>query len=156
MLERLAGVLEIPYWTLMDLAGYVPAGQAGPPRRAGRKENNVSHQSGTESPTNAEIVRLLQEITAELQRLEHNQDGLARLLEKAESPQLRPTPRRADRGHPPARLTGRDGLLDKPEAEPVHAAGAVRHHHDCCAALVASFDSWPGSVTSQNPTMLMP
>jgi transcriptional regulator with XRE-family HTH domain len=87
VLERLAGVLEIPYWTLMDLAGYVPAGQAGRPRRAGRKETTVSHRSGTESPTNAEIVRLLREITAQLERLEDNQDGLARLLEKAESPQ---------------------------------------------------------------------
>ena len=87
VLERLAGVLEIPYWTLMDLAGYVPSGQARPSHRAGRKEDTVSQPNRDDSPTNAEIVRLLQEMTAQLERLEQSQERLARLVEKAESGQ---------------------------------------------------------------------
>lgn len=83
VLERLAGVLEIPYWTLMDLVGYVPVGEPGPRRPTGRKEDTMSKTNRNEGPTNAEIVRLLQEITAQLERLEQNQDRLGRLLDKA-------------------------------------------------------------------------
>lgn len=82
VLERLARVLEIPYWTLMELAGYLPVAEARPPRPAHVKEDPVSQPTRTDGPTNAEIVRLLQEIAARLERLEHNYDELARLLQK--------------------------------------------------------------------------
>jgi len=66
VLQRLAGVLDVPYWTLMERAGYVEP-----------KEPAVS---ATPAPTNAEIVRLLQAIREELARLAERQEELARKL----------------------------------------------------------------------------
>jgi hypothetical protein len=43
----------------------------------------MSHSTASVSPTNAEIVRLLHELSAQLERVEQNQDRLARLLDQA-------------------------------------------------------------------------
>jgi transcriptional regulator with XRE-family HTH domain len=79
VLERLAETLELPYWELMELAGYVPAGQPGPPRRR-RKEQSVGKPGRDDAPTNARIVALLAEIAERLARLEEKQDALSRRL----------------------------------------------------------------------------
>lgn len=83
VLERLSGVLEIPYWTLMDLAGYIPDGLAAPSRRPDRKEDKVSKPNRNVSPTNAEILQQLQQIRTQLERLERSQDALTHMLEKS-------------------------------------------------------------------------
>jgi transcriptional regulator with XRE-family HTH domain len=59
VLLRLAEVLELPYWELMDLAGYVPSGS--PPPKAG-----TPRAAPTADYTTRRIVELLEELRAEV------------------------------------------------------------------------------------------
>lgn len=84
VLERLAGVLDVPYWTLMDLVGYLPANEPKPRHRR-QKETPVNRIPREHAPTNARIVALLAEIADRLARLEEQQGTLLRQLNNAET-----------------------------------------------------------------------
>jgi transcriptional regulator with XRE-family HTH domain len=64
VIRRLAEALEVPYPTLMELAGYIDRGE--------------STMASSGAPTNAEIVRLLEELTREVAALKQTQDELLR------------------------------------------------------------------------------
>jgi transcriptional regulator with XRE-family HTH domain len=64
VLRRLAAALDLPYPALMELAGYLDRGE------------NTMASSGT--PTNAEIVRLLEALTREVEAIRQTQDELLR------------------------------------------------------------------------------
>lgn len=87
VLRRLAQVLEVPYRTLMELAGYLdrePAARVGvkdQPPTVERKDR-MEPSKTAEAPTNAEIVRLLQELRSELAALRRGHDELLKRLEK--------------------------------------------------------------------------
>ena len=89
VLRRLAAVLGVPYPTLMTLAGYLdraePAAgaQPAPDAAPGTKEKAMKQPTTTGVPTNAEIVRLLQAMQAELGELRRSQDELVKKLGKA-------------------------------------------------------------------------
>jgi len=72
VLRRVGEVLEVPYPTLMALAGYLDP-----------KEMSMNPPAATTAPTNAEIVRLLEELRAELSELRRGQEELAKRLEQA-------------------------------------------------------------------------
>lgn len=59
VLQRLGEVLDLPYWELMDLAGYVPGGE--PPPRRGRSAAPAGGDYSTRR-----IVELLEAMRAEL------------------------------------------------------------------------------------------
>jgi transcriptional regulator with XRE-family HTH domain len=67
VLQRVSAVLDVPYWTLMRLAGYVPEGDAPadmlpePSRPVDRSEGDL--------PTNQRVIELLGAIRAELAEL---------------------------------------------------------------------------------------
>jgi transcriptional regulator with XRE-family HTH domain len=95
VLRRLATVLGVPYLTLMTLAGYLDhsastaaaeGSRAGTP---GRKGKLMKQATTSGVPTNAEIVRLLQAVQAELAELRRSQDELVKMLGKT-------TPRKRD------------------------------------------------------------
>jgi transcriptional regulator with XRE-family HTH domain len=65
VLQRVAAALGCDYWELMELAGYVPG-----------EERKMEAKTGS-SPTNAEIVRLLGELRAELAELRAAVQGLS-------------------------------------------------------------------------------
>jgi len=89
VLRRLAAVLGVPYRTLMTLAGYLDraepaAGAEGTPHGIpGTKEKPMTQSTTRAVPTNAEIVRLLQTVRAELGELRRGQAELAKKLGKA-------------------------------------------------------------------------
>ena len=89
VLRRLAAVLEMPYLDLMALAGYLDGAEtavaAEPLHISNRgKEGKPMSQSTTKGvPTNAEIVRLLEAIQAEIREVKRSQDGLAKKLGRA-------------------------------------------------------------------------
>ena len=89
VLRRLAGVFGVPYPTLMTLAGYLdhaePAAgaEATPDGIPGTKEKPMKQSTTSGVPTNAEIVRLLQAVRAELGELKRGQNELAKRLGKA-------------------------------------------------------------------------
>ncbi len=89
VLRRLAAVLGMPYPTLMTLAGYLeraePAAGAEPAPDAtpGTKEKPMKQATTSGDPTNAEIVRLLRAVQAELGELKRGQNELAKKLDKA-------------------------------------------------------------------------
>jgi transcriptional regulator with XRE-family HTH domain len=89
VLRRLAEVFGVPYRTLMALAGYLDhsepaAGADGTPDGIpSRKEKPMKQSTTSGVPTNAEIVRLLQAVRAELGELRRGQDELAKRLGKA-------------------------------------------------------------------------
>jgi transcriptional regulator with XRE-family HTH domain len=89
VLRRLAAVFGVPYPTLMTLAGYLdhpePATGAKGTRHGipGTKEKPMKQSTTSGVATNAEIVRLLQAIRAELGELRRSQDELAKKLSKA-------------------------------------------------------------------------
>jgi hypothetical protein len=59
VLLRLAEALELRYWELMDLAGYVPAGS--PPPKAG-----TPRPAGAGDYSTRPLVELLEEVRAQL------------------------------------------------------------------------------------------
>jgi transcriptional regulator with XRE-family HTH domain len=86
VLGRLASVLGVPYLELLTLAGYLDL-----PESPGHSENVPHHPHAersfamneppsSDNPTNAEIVRLLQAVQAELGELRRGQEELARQL----------------------------------------------------------------------------
>jgi transcriptional regulator with XRE-family HTH domain len=88
VLRRLATVLAVPYLTLMTLAGYLDhsesvAGVEGDiedtPVRRGKP---MKRSTTNEEPTNAEIVRLLRAVQAELTALRRGQEEMATTLGK--------------------------------------------------------------------------
>ncbi len=89
VLRRLATVLGVPYPALMTLAGYLdrPEFAAGMEEAShaspAREETSMRQSPTTEAATNAEIVRLLQAVLAELGELRRAQAQLAKRLEKA-------------------------------------------------------------------------
>jgi transcriptional regulator with XRE-family HTH domain len=64
VIRRLAAALDLPYVTLMELAGYLDRGE------------NTMATSG--APTNAEIVRLLEALTREVAAIKQTQAELLR------------------------------------------------------------------------------
>lgn len=78
VLQRVSGVLDVPYWSLMRLAGYVPAGDEPeslvpePVERVDRSEGDV--------PTNERVIELLVTIRTELSELSRGQADLHRAL----------------------------------------------------------------------------
>jgi transcriptional regulator with XRE-family HTH domain len=89
VLRRLAAVFGVPYATLMTLAGYLddegPAAGAeeAPDHASGTKERPMAQSTRGGDPTNAEIVRLLQAVQAELGELKRGQNELVKRLGKA-------------------------------------------------------------------------
>lgn len=86
VLQRLAEVLEIPYWSLMELAGYgQPADESGDDsplhvRGTSRRAPSRGGSAPGGDPTNAELMRLLEALHAELADLREGQEGLARAV----------------------------------------------------------------------------
>ena len=74
VLQRLAGVLGVPYWTLMEEAGYLAPAAADPTREDPMRAT---------PPTNQELARLLAAIRDDLARLQARQEDLARVVERA-------------------------------------------------------------------------
>ena len=74
VLQRLAGVLGVPYWTLMEEAGYLAPAAADPTRE---------DPMPATPPTNQELARLLAAIRDDLARLQARQEDLARVVERA-------------------------------------------------------------------------
>jgi transcriptional regulator with XRE-family HTH domain len=72
VLRRLGQVLEVPYPALMMAAGYLDS-----------KEMQMTPSIPPRTPTNAEIVRLLEQLRAELSELRRGQEELAKRLEQA-------------------------------------------------------------------------
>lgn len=89
VLRRLAAVLEMPYLDLMALAGYLDGPEtavaAAAPYKGdpGREAKPMSQSTAKGVPTNAEIVRLLQAIQAEIRELKRSQSDLAKKLGRA-------------------------------------------------------------------------
>jgi len=89
VLRRLAAVFGVPYPTLMALAGYLdhpkPAAGAKGTRdgKPGGKGERMTQSTTGDVATNAEIVRLLQAVQAELGELRRGQDELAKRLGNA-------------------------------------------------------------------------
>jgi transcriptional regulator with XRE-family HTH domain len=86
VLRRLAAVLDVPYLTLMTLAGYLAPSELaavlemtadGTP---GRREDRMKRSTTSADPTNAEIMRLLQAVHVELAGLRRSQEDLAKKL----------------------------------------------------------------------------
>lgn len=86
VLRRLAAVLDVPYLTLMTLAGYLAPSESaavlqmtadGTP---GRKGDPMKQPTTSANPTNAEIMRLLRAMQTELAGLRRSQDDLAEKL----------------------------------------------------------------------------
>jgi transcriptional regulator with XRE-family HTH domain len=92
VLRRLAAVFGTPYPALMTLAGYLDqseptAGSKGAPAATpGKKEKSVKQSPTSAAATNAEIVRLLQAVLAELGELKRGQAELATKLGKPTPP----------------------------------------------------------------------
>jgi transcriptional regulator with XRE-family HTH domain len=88
VLRRLASALAVPYLTLMTLAGYLdhsepPASRTAEVDRTSRRGGESMKQTtASKGPTNAEIVRLLQAVQAELAELRRGQEELAKTLGK--------------------------------------------------------------------------
>jgi transcriptional regulator with XRE-family HTH domain len=74
VLQRLAGVLGVRYWTLMEEAGYLAPATEDPTRE---------DPMPATPPTNEELARLLAAIRDDLARLQARQDDLARAVERA-------------------------------------------------------------------------
>jgi transcriptional regulator with XRE-family HTH domain len=82
VLQRLAEVLDAPYARLMELAGYfVPAGARAPEAPLARSEP-TNPMSASPTATNAELLRRLEAMQAELAALNAGQQRLAEALER--------------------------------------------------------------------------
>ena len=89
VLHRLAAVIDVPYWTLMHLAGYVPADDADPGRAP---EPRAESRPGGHALGAATNERLLEELQAIRQSLEALQAG-ARSAASAEQEGVEPAGR---------------------------------------------------------------
>jgi transcriptional regulator with XRE-family HTH domain len=79
VLQRLSGVLEVPYGRLMELADYMlPAGDSGQVRQ--QKETTV--MTAATAPTNQELARLLSQVLETLAEIKRDQKQLAQALER--------------------------------------------------------------------------
>jgi len=59
LLHRLSAVIGVPYWTLMHLAGHVPADDADPGEPPARRSPAATAGDGA---TNERLLELLEEI----------------------------------------------------------------------------------------------
>lgn len=67
VLQRVSAVLDVPYWTLMSLAGYVPEGDD--PQDLPLEAFEPIARSREDLPTNERAIELLEAIRAELAEL---------------------------------------------------------------------------------------
>ena len=74
VLQRVAGALGVPYWTLMEQAGYLEPAAA---------DSTREDPMPATPPTNQELARLLAAIRDDLARLQARQEDLARVVERA-------------------------------------------------------------------------
>jgi len=83
VLQRVAGVLGVPYWTLMEQAGYLEP--AHPARGGAETAADPTREDPMPAtpPTNQELARLLAAIRDDLARLQARQEDLARVVERA-------------------------------------------------------------------------
>jgi transcriptional regulator with XRE-family HTH domain len=72
VLHRLSVVIDVPYWTLMDLADYVPADDADRPDR----HRPAPTAGAGEAATNERLLELLQAIKSGVDALEAGQRQL--------------------------------------------------------------------------------
>lgn len=82
VLQRLSEVLDVPYGRLMELADYLlpreePAGAPQP-----KEDPTMATQAQTGTPTNRELMRLLQSALDELAQLGRGQRELAVALQR--------------------------------------------------------------------------
>jgi len=83
VLQRVAGVLGVPYWTLMEQAGYLaPAPPASGGAETAAYPTREDPMPAT-PPTNLELAQLLAAIRDDLARLQARQEDLARVVERA-------------------------------------------------------------------------
>jgi transcriptional regulator with XRE-family HTH domain len=82
VLHRLSEVLDVPYRRLMELAEYLMPDEADVPRSKGRPEEAKPMTASAQAPeaTNAELLRLLEAVHAELAELKSGQQQLAQAL----------------------------------------------------------------------------
>jgi hypothetical protein len=75
-------VLDVPYRRLMELAEYLMPDEADVPRSKGRPEEAKPMTASAQAPeaTNAELLRLLEAVHAELAELKSGQQQLAQAL----------------------------------------------------------------------------
>lgn len=78
VLERVAGALGLPYWTLMRLAGYVPEGDE--PENIAPEPAETVDRSREALPTNERVVELLEAIRVDLAELARGQAELHRAI----------------------------------------------------------------------------
>jgi transcriptional regulator with XRE-family HTH domain len=79
VLHRVGGVLGMPYWELMRLAGYVPAGE-GEPAKGGEL---APPPKPARAATNERIMSLLEALRSELGELRGEHAGLRAAVEEA-------------------------------------------------------------------------
>lgn len=78
VLQRVSAVLDVPYWALMRLAGYVPEGDdpedlpPAPSRPVDRSEEDL--------PTNERVIELLEAVRAGLAELSRGHAELRRAI----------------------------------------------------------------------------
>jgi transcriptional regulator with XRE-family HTH domain len=87
VLHRLADVLGVPYWTLMELADYLvpppPGGPHAQPQEVPMPPAAAQPAAEPSAATNRELAHQLAAIRDDLARLQAHQDELARLVERA-------------------------------------------------------------------------
>ena len=62
VLHRLAAVIDVPYWTLMHLADYVPSDDADPGRRPASRAEQQPNEQTLGAATNERLLEELQAI----------------------------------------------------------------------------------------------
>jgi len=82
VLQRLSGVLDVPYSRLMELADYLlpPDQHAGASRP--KEELPMATQAQTDAPTNRELMRMLQSVLDQLAELNRGQQELTEALKR--------------------------------------------------------------------------
>jgi transcriptional regulator with XRE-family HTH domain len=80
VLQRLSGVLEVPYGRLMDLAGYLmPSAGSG---EVPQPTEETTAMTADTAPTNHELARLLGQVLETLAEIKRDQGKLAEALER--------------------------------------------------------------------------
>lgn len=84
VLQRLSEVLDVPYGRLMELADYLmPSDQpAGTPLP--KEETTMASQTQSDTPTNRELMRLLQSVLDQLAELDRGQQALTEALKRVD------------------------------------------------------------------------
>jgi transcriptional regulator with XRE-family HTH domain len=80
VLQRLSEVLGVSYRRLMKLADYLLPGEGGSPGAGAIEEEKTMAQTDAKSPTNRELVRLLETVLRELTEVRRGQKELAQAL----------------------------------------------------------------------------